>query len=190
MSYMRFVKDLPDEQWKRIAPNTICEVSNMGRVKLYSTRMCRETLLEPRVQNGKLVVVIPIAGIYKNYFLDQLVLTTFRGARPKNKKLAHRDSDEANCKLTNLTWVDIKRVRNIVTSSLVRECYKHILEGKSIHWCTEEYDVSYSTLARNLKAFAKEEGTLDELREQLKRNKDTRANRRARRSDIQRRESE
>lgn len=190
MSYMRFVRDLPDEQWVRIANNSICEVSNMGRVKLYSTRMCRETLIEPRAQNGKLNVIVPISGGYKNYFLDQLVLTTFRGARPKNKKLIHKDGDELNCKLTNLTWVDIKRARNLVTSSLVRDCYRHILEGKSIHWCTEEYDVSYTTLARNLKAFAREEGTLHELTAQLKRNKEDRAYRRARRSDIQRGESE
>ena len=95
------------------------EVSDQGRVRSLGREIARRGFpyrVKPKVMKPTVgctsrspkgylgVTLTPLEGGGRRYLVHQLVLTAFRGRRPKGREGAHSNGDHFCNRLSNLAW--------------------------------------------------------------------------------------
>ena len=147
------------EVWKAIPGyEDKYQVSTMGRVR----RLPHGKVLRPgRSSNGYLTVAFWENGQHKSRLIQELVLLTFVGPRPKGNYIRHLDDNRANNKLENLcygtpleNYLDVYRLGGThgkLTAENVRDIRRKLAEGFSTSEIAARYNVCERVI-RNIRA--------------------------------------
>lgn len=122
------IKDLPNEEWKRIENSKGYSISNYGRVK--SFLHLNTKLLEKDIVNGYERVCIDIGYGFKNYYIHKLVAYYFL-EKPKNDDMIihHIDTNKLNNKASNLIYCTNEEHRYI--HKVINERINEIEQNKN-----------------------------------------------------------
>ena len=155
------------EQWKPILESEFYEVSNLGRIRLVTTREIKKPTIGA---NGAALVNIKLRSSWSVRCVSGLVAGAFLGPRPRGHMVAHKDHDRTNTALSNLHYVPLgwrtadnptERGRYLVgklDSSQAREIRKRARDGECGRRLAEEFGVS-APLVSQIKSGSKWAGT-------------------------------
>lgn len=101
---IKFIDDLPGEEWKGIVGYEDYEVSTYGRVKSYKYN--NPILLRQDTRCGYKSVVLSKNGKTKHFTIHELVYFTFSGLQKEpNKIIDHIDGNKENNSFSNLRYI-------------------------------------------------------------------------------------
>lgn len=160
------------ETWKPVPGyEGYYEVSDAGHVRSltretgYRNRVYAGRLLDPGINHsGYPTVTLCVRGQKEHWFVHELVLTTFVGAKPAGLITRHKDGTRTNNRLANLAWgtyaensadarqhgtheVGSMRKQAKLTESAVAEMRKEAAAGKPVKDIAKKWGVAFRTAA-------------------------------------------
>lgn len=165
------MESMKSENWKP-APyphQDIYEVSDLGRVRChkYGDRQRKNPRIKKtqlNTTNGYYYVILSVNKLIKNWTINRLVLTVFKGPRDKSIDARHLDGDKANNILSNLAWgtrrdneadkkahgrtpIGSSNGQSKLTENAVRNIRRRHSKGESSHSLATSYSVCQQTIS-------------------------------------------